>query len=146
MYALVAHASAALLYWKRHALPLAGHGPAPPLQINSMHAPVAQGHALRKTFSVSCEACATSAFGTMYWSRFLCGHLNVRHPDHFRRRFIELFGPPDFLESRHQIADAQSPFFRATEIMQDSASWHHDQTLADGGDLMHRLRHHQRSQ
>src|SRR6266404_2095561 len=38
---------------------LAGRGPAPPLQINGMHAPVAQGHALRKTFSASFEACAT---------------------------------------------------------------------------------------
>src|SRR5258706_15053840 len=35
---------------------LAGHGSAPPLQINSMHAPVAQGHALRMTISASCPS------------------------------------------------------------------------------------------
>src|SRR6266404_314916 len=64
---------AALLYWQGMALPHHYR--------SSMHAPVAQGHALRKTFSASCEACATIYRGRR-GARFRVPYCRSSAPSH----------------------------------------------------------------
>src|SRR5436190_258575 len=57
--------------------------------------------------------------------------------------FVELFAAADLVEAVQQVLDAQAFFLGSPDVVQDAATVHHEDAVAEADGLLHRMGDHQ---